>query len=63
MPEYNAVVVGAGLNELVAAADPARTQTGAQLYLSSAATPPGGGVHGLYGVHAARAALADISIA
>lgn len=59
MPEYDAVVVGAGPNGLVAAADPARTQTGAQLYPSSAATPPGGTVHGLYGVHAARTMLSD----
>ena len=44
----------------VVGADPYRVPHG-NLYLCSAATPPGGGVHGMCGFHAATRALTDLA--
>jgi phytoene dehydrogenase-like protein len=64
-PNYVGGDVGAGAQDLrqvlarpVARPTPYRTPVEG-LYLCSASTPPGGGVHGMCGFHAARAALAD----
>jgi phytoene dehydrogenase-like protein len=43
----------------VARLDPYSTPN-PRLYIGSASTPPGGGVHGMCGVHAARSALKQL---
>jgi phytoene dehydrogenase-like protein len=69
---YNANYVGGdiltGANDLRqlvlrprAALDPYATGRPG-LYLCSAATPPGAGVHGMCGHHAARSALSDLGL-
>lgn len=70
MEEYNANYIGGDISSGVIdigqlftrpalRLSPYRTsQKG--LYLCSASTPPGGGVHGMCGYHAAKRALKDI---
>ncbi len=62
-PNYVGGDIGTGVADLrgliarpVARRDPYATPT-REVYLCSAATPPGGGVHGMCGFHAARSAL------
>lgn len=64
-PNYVGGDIGGGLNDLaqtvsrpVPAWNPYRTPVEG-LYLCSSSTPPGGGVHGMCGVHAARTVLHD----
>lgn len=67
LERWNANLVGGDVNggalTLTQAAGPARLRLGGwktpvrDLYLCSASTPPGGGVHGMAGYHAARSAL------
>jgi phytoene dehydrogenase-like protein len=55
----------ANLTQLIARPIPSATPYRTPLegvYLCSASTPPGGGVHGMCGYHAARAALRDIFV-
>jgi phytoene dehydrogenase-like protein len=64
-PNYVGGDISGGLNSLfqtiarpVVSMSPYRTPVRG-LYICSASTPPGGGVHGMCGFHAARAALAE----
>lgn len=70
LEEYNANYIGGDINGGAVTLDqlftrpalrssPYRTSTKG-LYLCSASTPPGGGVHGMSGYHAAKQALKDI---
>jgi phytoene dehydrogenase-like protein len=66
-PNYIGGDIGAGaetLRQLIGRPtlqwNPYRTAPG--VYLCSASTPPGGGVHGMCGEWAARAALADLGL-
>ena len=72
LERWNANLVGGDINggkmdlrqifaRPVARATPYRTPLRG-VYLCSASTPPGGGVHGMAGYHAARAALEDLRL-
>ena len=65
-PNYNGGDINGGVMDLsqlftrpALRASPYRTSVKG-MYLCSSSTPPGGGVHGLCGYHAARRALKDI---
>ena len=65
-PNYPGGDIGGGRNDLVHLVarprlTPSPYATGVKgVYLCSAATPPGGGAHGMCGFGAAQAALADL---
>src|SRR5579875_3527083 len=68
LEEHNANLVGGDINGGAARLDQLFLRPTASMYrtpvknlfLCSASTPPGGGVHGMCGYHAARAALRDV---
>jgi phytoene dehydrogenase-like protein len=68
LEQHNANLVGgdigggaANLGQLIARPTMSLYRTPLKnVYLCSASTPPGGGVHGMCGFHAARAALGDL---
>ncbi len=70
MQEHNANLVGGDINGGAATLDQLFLRPTASLYrtplpglfLCSASTPPGGGVHGMCGYHAARAALRELAV-
>jgi phytoene dehydrogenase-like protein len=72
LERHNANMIGGDINggaavlsqfftRPVASLNPYRTPLG-NVYICSSSTPPGGGVHGMCGYHAARTALADLKI-
>lgn len=56
-------IVGMNVRQLLFRPTPSLYRTSRSgLYLCGASTPPGGGVHGMCGFHAAKMALADLGL-